>query len=111
MLEISKDLAKAYLLKEKFYEFMDAKDSIKAKEKLKQFFLFESVSGLDEFKPCITMLTNWEKYILNAFDCKYSNGFTEGCNNSIKVIKRTGYGYRNFDNFRTRILMVLNKAS
>ncbi|MBU5464601.1 transposase [Anaerotignum sp. MSJ-24] len=24
------------------------------------------------------MLENWSKYILNAFDCSYSNGFTEG---------------------------------
>nr|WP_081453825.1 transposase [Aerococcus viridans] len=26
-------------------------------------------------------------------------------NNNIKVLKRTAYGYRNFQNFRTRILM------
>ncbi|MBQ1772031.1 MAG: transposase, partial [Clostridia bacterium] len=48
--------------------------------------------------------------ILNAFRCRYSNGFTEGCNNTIKVIKRTGYGYRNFENFRSRILMILNRG-
>ena len=111
MLEISKELAQAYLLKEKFYEFMDSSNSTEAKEKLKQFFLFESVSSFHDFQSCITMLTNWEKYILNAFDCKYTNGFTEGCNNTIKVIKRTGYGYRNFDNFRCRILMTMNKHS
>ena len=45
MLEISKELAQAYLLKEKFYEFMDSSNSTEAKEKLKQFFLFESVSS------------------------------------------------------------------
>lgn len=111
MLRISKELADAYLLKEKFYAFMDSKDSVEAKQRLKEFYLFEAAAGLSEFKACMTMLTNWGKYILNAFDCKYSNGFTEGCNNTIKVIKRTGYGYRNFECFRNRILMVMNKAS
>ena len=42
--------------------------------------------------------------ILNSFDCVYTNGFTEGCNNRIKVIKRVSFGIRNFDYFRNRIL-------
>ena len=54
------------------------------------------------------VLRNWEPYILNAFDCPYSNGFTEGCNNAIKVIKRVAFGYRSFHNFRRRILLTLN---
>ncbi|MBS4872725.1 MAG: transposase, partial [Peptoniphilus sp. oral taxon 375] len=29
-----------------------------------------------------------------------------GFNNKIKVIKRVSYGYRNFENFKSRILMV-----
>ncbi|MBU5983646.1 transposase, partial [Limosilactobacillus reuteri] len=31
----------------------------------------------------------------------------EGTNNKIKVIKRTAYGFRNFFNFRIRILLAL----
>ena len=54
------------------------------------------------------MLQNWQEYILNAFDCPYSNGFTEGCNNAIKAIKRIAFGYRSFHNFRRRILLTLN---
>ena len=37
-------------------------------------------------------------------DCLYTNGFTEGCNNRIKVIKRVSFGVRSFDYFRNRIL-------
>ena len=55
------------------------------------------------------MLQNWEPYILNAFDCPYSNGFTEGVNNKIKaLLKRIAFGYRSFKNFRTRILCTSN---
>ena len=32
-------------------------------------------------------MVNWSKGILNSFDCRYTNGFTEGVNNKIKVIK------------------------
>ena len=108
MLCFDRDLREAYLLKEKFYEFMDSKDSVQAKERLRTFRAFAFTADISEFQACLTMLQNWEPYILNAFDCPYSNGFTEGCNNTIKVIKRIAYGYRNFDNFRRRILMTLN---
>lgn len=105
MLMQSPDLATAYYLKEQFYDFMDSKDSNEAKLKLRNFVLAATASELTEFKACLTMLSNWSKYILNSFDCPYSNGFTEGTNNKIKVIKRNAYGYRNFANFRNRILL------
>ncbi|MBL7120100.1 MAG: transposase [Dehalococcoidia bacterium] len=43
--------------------------------------------------------------MLNYFDYPYTNGFLEGKNNRIKVIKRVAYGYRNPANFRQRILL------
>ncbi|MBI5976091.1 transposase, partial [Staphylococcus canis] len=35
-----------------------------------------------------------------------TNGPIEGINNKIKLIKRVSYGYRNFYNFRNRILVI-----
>mgnify|MGYP000930046426 CR=1 FL=1 len=106
MLSYSVDLKNAYILKEYFYEFMDSKDKLQAQEKLKWFRMQARFVGLSEFERCLTMLKNWEAFILNAFDCGYSNGFTEGINNSVKVIKRVGFGYRSFDTLRTRILLI-----
>lgn len=108
MLLVSPDLRIAYLLKEVFYEFMQSKDSVQAKKKLLEFRMHATVADIPEFRACLTMLQNWEPYILNAFDCPYTNAFTEGINNSIKVIKRVAYGYRNFDNFRLKILHTCN---
>ena len=108
MLLMSRDLREAYLLKEKFYDFMDSPDSLQAKERLRTFRAHAFVTDLPDFSKCLTMLRNWEPYILNAFDCTYSNGFTEGINNKIKVLKRIAFGYRNFRNFRTRILCTTN---
>ena len=106
MLSFSADLTNAYLLKEYFYDFMDSKNSLEAGEKLAWLRRQQSVINLQEYNRCFTMLRNWEKYILASFDVTYSNGYTEGINNSIKALKRVGFGYRNFDNFRTRILML-----
>ena len=108
MLIMSRDLREAYLLKEKFYDFMDSSSSSQAKERLRTFRAHAFIAELPEFAACLTMLKNWESYILNAFDCHYSNGFTEGVNNKIKVLKRIAFGYRSFRNFRIRILCTTN---
>ena len=108
MLRFHGDLSKAYLLKEKFYDFMASKNSTEAKRHLHDFVIHATVADLPEFEPLLRVLRNWTQYILNAFDCKYTNGFTEGCNNKIKVLKRIAFGYRSFDNFRQRILMSFN---
>ena len=108
MLEINKALADAYLMKEKFYYFMSSRNSTEARERLKQFAMFNAATQLPEFEPLIRVLSNWPEYILNAFDCGYTNGFTEGCNNKIKVLKRIAFGYRSFSNMRQRILLSTN---
>ena len=54
-------------------------------------------------------INNWLEYIVNSFiDERYTNGFTEGTNNKIKVIKRNAFGYKNFSFFRKRILYIFN---
>lgn len=39
---------------------------------------------------------------------RYSNAKLEATNNLIKVIKRNAFGFRNFENFKLRILIALN---
>ena len=43
--------------------------------------------------------------MLNSFDVPYSNGFTEGCNNAAKGLKRLSFGLPNFNYLRARILL------
>ena len=69
-------------------------------------FEFYLSTDIDNIKT----LKNWEPYILNSFDCPYSNGFTDGTNNSIKVLKRVTYDMPNFRNFRARILHCCSKV-
>ena len=44
-------------------------------------------------------------FIKNTFDTNYHNGFIEGNNNFIKVIKRIAFGFRSFRRFKTRIMI------
>ena len=57
----------------------------------------------------LTILANWGTYILNSLNYPYSNTFTEGTDNKVKVIKRNAYGYRNFKNFRNHIFFFVKK--
>ena len=50
-------------------------------------------------------LDNWKDYILNYFTHRVTTSIIEGINNSIKTVKRMGYGFRNFANFKQRVLM------
>ena len=54
-----------------------------------------------------TFLRDQDK-IINALELPYSNAKLEATNNLIKVIKRNAFGFRNFENFKTRILIALN---
>ena len=107
MLRFSDKLMQAYALKEAFYDFMGAPDRAKASKCLEYWLDACDRLRIPEFRSCRKMLVNWKPYILNAFDIHLSNGFTEGCNNAIKVLKRVAFGFRNFNNFRARILLSL----
>ena len=54
-----------------------------------------------------TFLKDKEK-IINALESLYSKAKLEATNHLIKLIKRNIFGFRNFDNFKTRILVALN---
>jgi transposase len=50
-------------------------------------------------------IIRWFDEIIAYFDHRTTSGAVEGINNKIKLIKRSGYGFRNFDNFRIRCLL------
>ena len=69
----------------------------------------ETVSSVNPIFQTVfkTFLKDKDK-IMNALEFPYSNAKLEATNNLIKVIKRNAFGFRNFDNFKTRILIALN---
>ena len=104
MLYASSNLSRAYWFKEKFLEILDSNDYESAKNAMSDWIAGAENCGLPDFERCANTMCNWLPGILNSFSAHFSNGFTEGCNNKIKVLKRNAYGYRNFRRFRNRIL-------
>jgi transposase len=105
------ELAIAWNLKEFLREWY--KSSSRAEAEVSLYHWEESVrkAGLKEFGIGLPMFRNWRNEILNYFDHRVTNGFVEGKNNRIKVIKRMAYGYRNIDNLRRRILLTNNEIA
>ena len=64
--------------------------------------------NLPEFNRCMETIVAWQDEILNSFKVPYTNGYTEGVNNKIKVLKRVSYGVKNFFRFRQRILHMMS---
>ncbi len=56
-------------------------------------------------KTSIKTLKKHLPFIENSFLYPYNNGRIEGINNKIKVLNRVSYGYRNFGNFKNRIML------
>jgi transposase len=50
-------------------------------------------------------IVRWLDEIIAYFDNRTTSGVVEGINNKLKLIKRSAYGFRNFDNFRLRCLL------
>ena len=56
-------------------------------------------------KTSIKTLTEFLPFIKNTFTNNFHNGFIEGNNNFIKVIKRIAFGFRFFKRFKARIMI------
>lgn len=109
ILKISDELDRAYQLKELFLDIIKHSTYENATEQLLIWIDLCKESKIPEMVEASKTINNWLEYIVNSFiDKRYSNGYTEGMNNKIKVIKRNGYGYKNFKFFRLRLLYIFN---
>ena len=59
-------------------------------------------------KTSVKTLKEYLPYIANTLSNPYHNGFVEGNNNFIKVLKRIAFGFRSFHRFKARIMVCKN---
>ena len=62
----------------------------------------------DYIQTSLNTLKEFKEYIKNTLEQPYSNGIMERNNNTCKLIKRIAFGFRNFNNFKARILIITN---
>ena len=111
MLYASPDLSTAYYLKEKLYEIIMMNDASEQRHTLKEWIEEAGESGIGSFEACARTYTRWFDPIFNSLIYPYTNAYTEGSNNKIKVLKRNAYGLRCFSRFRNRILFTFQKSA
>ncbi len=111
MLYSSPILSTAHFYKEDFLKILDCKDKSTAKNAMSRWISNALDCGIPQLVKCAKTMLNWLSGILNSFSAPITNGFIEGCNNKIKVLKRNAYGYRNFKRFRNRILHIFSRKT
>ena len=67
---------------------------------------YNNISSL--MQTSLNTLREFSPYIKNTLSTKYSNGIMERNNNTCKLVKRIGFGFRNFRNFKARIMIITN---
>ena len=67
---------------------------------------YEHISSY--MRTSIKTLKVYLPYIKNTLNNPYHNGFVEGNNNFIKVLKRIAFGFRSFHRFKARIMICKN---
>lgn len=100
-LEKSVVLRIAYELKEEFRQIYETNHTVKSGRR--QFDKWLRLADLC-LNEAASTIRNHLDGICNYFMSRTTSGVMEGINNRIKLIKRQGYGFSNFDNFRSRLL-------
>lgn len=108
MLNYSDELSAAYAMKEAYFNLLDSSDSKQFIQRLKCFQAAVENQKLKPFRTLLNTTLQWKTEIIHGIATGYNNGFTEGCNTTIKNLKRICYSYRNFENFKRRIIYLLN---
>ena len=99
---IAPKLIKMYGLKEKLRRIFESKKT----ETIAILKLTHWLKKAATYFPdsCGTII-RWFGEIIAYFKNRTTQGIVEGINNKLKLIKRKGFGFRNFDNFRLRSLL------
>lgn len=102
MLNYDSELKANYELYQRLLKAIDMK-SFKGLESV----LKERSSSLisSHMRTSLKTLRKHLPYIKNSFTYPYNNGRIEGINNKIKVLSKVAYGYRNFYNYKKRIMI------
>jgi transposase len=99
------EVGAAYLVKELLRDTYLAPNVIEARRRLVAFYDSCHASEVPELERLARTIARWETPILRWHHTRLTNATTEGTNLIVKNIKRLGFGFRNFDNYRLRLLL------
>lgn len=94
-------------LKTTYYKYQELLLSIREKNYDNFIYVIDNINNSisDYMKTSIKTLAEFKNKIYNTFNNNYHNGFIEGNNNFIKLLKRIAFGFRSFRKFKARIMI------
>jgi len=100
------EVAAAYIACQELRHLYAAPDLDRARRRLQRFYWACATPGVPELERLGRTIAAWEAQLLAYFTTGgVSNGPTEAVNLLVKRIKRVGFGFRNFANYRLRLLL------
>jgi transposase len=106
------EVAIAYRIKERFRDFYRTSDPGQARQLLQELQEHCVKRAMPpEVQRLGRTIRRWFEKLCNYHLAKVTNGPTESLNNLIKRIKRVGFGFRNFRNYRIRALLYAGKPN
>ena len=99
------EVGAALLAKELLRDSYAAVDLAHARQRLTVFYQWCADADVPELTRLAKTVAAWHNEILAYHHTGLSNGPTEALNLLVKKIKRVGHGFRNFDNYRLRLLL------
>ncbi|NCN95843.1 MAG: ISL3 family transposase, partial [Bdellovibrionales bacterium] len=98
------ELKEVYAFKESLHALYRCRGFNRAQRSLQIMVDRMALSKLPEIQRLRKTLIKWKVEILNYFKTGITNARTEGFNNIAKLLKRKAFGFRNFQNYRLKVL-------
>ena len=114
-LELNQTFWDAYACLQDFYEYYRCRSYDQAIKHIEKSINQLKRTEDEGLVRIANTYSKWKNEIANAITARnekgkrYSNGPAEGLNNAIKTLIKDANGYRNFERFRKRVLLVLGK--
>jgi transposase len=93
------------LAEELLREVYGALDPAHARRRLTVFYQWCAEAEVPELVRLATTVSAWQAEVLAYHSTGRSNGPTEAVNLLVEKVRRIGHGFRNFGNYRLRLLL------
>jgi len=102
--EINKSILNGMILVEHFHRMLDKADIIEFRKSLLLWYGLVREAGITPFRKLAVSIRKYRSYIEAYIHSRLTTAKSEGLNNKIKVLRRSGYGYTNQTSYLNKIL-------
>jgi transposase len=101
---VNKNILNGMILVEHFHAVLDKNDLQEFRKSLTLWYRLVRESGVEHFKKLARLIKKNRRYIEAYILSGLTTAKSEGLNNKIKVMRRSGYGYTNENSYMNKIL-------